>query len=47
MILGREVKIPLYARSGVPEVWLIDLNQESIEVYRHPQGEVRGLNGVR
>jgi len=23
----REVKIPLYAAAGIPEVWLVDLNQ--------------------
>ncbi|QYX29811.1 Uma2 family endonuclease [Sphaerospermopsis torques-reginae] len=32
----RQVKIPLYAEANIPEVWLIDVNQEIIEVYRHP-----------
>ncbi|TAE58307.1 MAG: Uma2 family endonuclease [Nostocales cyanobacterium] len=32
----REVKIPLYAEANISEVWLIDVNQELIEVYRHP-----------
>jgi len=32
----REVKIPLYAEANIPEVWLIDVNQEVIEVYRNP-----------
>jgi Uma2 family endonuclease len=32
----RQVKIPLYAEANIPEVWLIDVNQEMIEVYRHP-----------
>lgn len=32
----REVKLPLYARAGVPEVWLVDLAEERIEVYRQP-----------
>jgi len=32
----REVKVPLYARSGVPEVWLVDLAGERVEVYREP-----------
>ncbi|MEA5619996.1 Uma2 family endonuclease [Cronbergia sp. UHCC 0137] len=31
----REVKIPLYAEAKIPEVWLIDVNQEVIEVYRN------------
>jgi len=32
----REVKLPLYARAGIPEVWLIDLSEERIEIHRHP-----------
>lgn len=32
----RRVKLPLYAKSGIPEVWLIDLTQGQIEVYRAP-----------
>ncbi|HXG42619.1 MAG TPA: Uma2 family endonuclease [Dehalococcoidia bacterium] len=35
----RQVKVPLYARHGVPEVWLIDLERGQVEVYRGPQGE--------
>ncbi len=34
----RDVKIPLYARAGVPEVWLVDLSARRIEVYRNPAG---------
>jgi Uma2 family endonuclease len=32
----RRAKLPLYAQAGIPEVWLIDLAQEQIEVYRAP-----------
>jgi Uma2 family endonuclease len=32
----REAKLPLYARSGVFEVWLVDLSTERVEVYRKP-----------
>lgn len=32
----RDVKIPAYARDGVPEVWLVDLNAATIAVYRAP-----------
>lgn len=32
----RQVKIPLYARAGVPEVWLVDLATDMVEVYRRP-----------
>jgi Uma2 family endonuclease len=32
----REVKLPLYARAGIPEAWLVDLDDEVLEVYRVP-----------
>jgi Uma2 family endonuclease len=32
----RDIKVPLYGRSGVPEAWLIDLSGHTIEVYRRP-----------
>lgn len=32
----RSIKLPLYARRGVPECWLVDLEHERIEVYRGP-----------
>ena len=35
----RNVKIPLYARSGIPEAWLVDLQADQIQVYREPAGE--------
>ena len=34
--LDREVKLPLYARHGVPEVWAVDLRANCIERYRSP-----------
>ena len=34
----RLVKIPLYARAGVPEVWIVDLAGGVIEVHRRPAG---------
>ena len=35
----REEKLPLYAQAGIPEVWLVDLAAECIEVYRRPSPE--------
>jgi len=32
----RDVKVPLYARHGVPEVWLIDLEGRRVTRYRTP-----------
>jgi Uma2 family endonuclease len=41
----REVKVPLYARFAIPETWLVDVAQGSIEVYRAPGPE--GYRQVR
>jgi Uma2 family endonuclease len=35
----RRVKLPFYARAGIPEVWLIDLEAQQIEVYREPSAQ--------
>ena len=32
----RGTKVPLYARGGIPELWLVDLERESLTVYREP-----------
>jgi Uma2 family endonuclease len=32
----RDVKVPLYARYGIEEVWLIDIRQRQLEIYRDP-----------
>jgi Uma2 family endonuclease len=32
-------KLPLYAASGIPEVWLVDLNSRTVFVYRNPAPE--------
>jgi Uma2 family endonuclease len=36
----RGKKLGLYARAGVREVWLVDLNRQVVEAYRRPVGEV-------
>ena len=41
----RERKIPAYAAAGVPEVWLVDLERNTIEVYREPSQD--GYTEVR
>jgi Uma2 family endonuclease len=42
----RRVKMALYARSGIPEYWLIDLNSETVTVYRDPGPEGYGTTRV-
>ena len=32
----REEKLPAYGRAGIPEVWIVDLNERTIEIYREP-----------
>jgi Uma2 family endonuclease len=32
----RDVKIPMYAAAGIPEVWLVNLPANRIDVYRQP-----------
>jgi len=48
----RRLKLPLYARAGVRELWLVDLDEDVIEVYRGPGPdgyavEVRVVRGDR
>jgi len=44
----QDVKVPLYARAGIPEVWLVDLNGEGVAVYREPRpGGYREVLTVR
>ena len=40
----RQIKLPLYARAGVPEVWLVNLNANLVELHRDP--EVGGYRTV-
>ena len=35
----REVKVPLYARHGIAECWLIDLQKKQLEIYLKPSSD--------
>ena len=35
----RRVRLPLYARSGVPDVWIVNLQEDVVEVYSQPLGD--------
>jgi Uma2 family endonuclease len=35
-ITDRSVKVPLYARAGVAEVWLVNVPEERVEIYSDP-----------
>jgi len=36
IIYDREEKIPLYAEANIIEVWLVDINEQIVEVYQQP-----------
>jgi Uma2 family endonuclease len=38
----RKVKIPPYARAGIPEAWIVNVPEERIEIYSDPEGESYG-----
>lgn len=35
----REIKLPLYARAGVPEAWLVDLKAQLVSVHSTPSAQ--------
>ena len=44
----RSIKMPLYARSGIPEVWLVDVARDLVEVYARPvSGRYQDFREVR
>lgn len=40
---GRNKKLPMYARNGIPEVWILNVPARTLEIYRQP---VDGAYGV-
>lgn len=43
-----DIKLPLYARAGIPEAWLVDLPAERVEVHSRPvEGEYREISRAR
>ena len=44
----RTVKAPLYAREGIPELWVVDVIDEVVELHRRPsRGAYREVNRFR
>lgn len=39
LTFDRAIKLPLYARAAIPEVWIVDVNAQAIEIYRDPMGD--------
>jgi Uma2 family endonuclease len=43
----RQIKVPLYARHGVPEVWMVDLNNDELHFFRLPRdGEYTDISST-
>lgn len=43
--LDLEVKSNLYARSGIPEYWVLDINKKEVHVHRKPlQGQYKSIS---
>ena len=40
------VKVPLYARCGIAEVWVVNVNERAIHVFRQPGADSYGTNLV-
>ena len=43
----RLIKLPRYADSGIPEVWIFNLIENIVEVYREPLTLANGIPGYR
>jgi Uma2 family endonuclease len=39
VVTDRTIKVPLYARAGVSEAWVVNIPEECVEVYTDPSGE--------
>lgn len=37
LAFDRNVKLPLYARAGIPEVWIVSLEEDRVYVFRRPE----------
>lgn len=48
LLTDREEKLPIYAKGGVAEVWIVNLPEKVVEVYADPvAGEYRSTRRVR
>jgi Uma2 family endonuclease len=39
LTMDQKAKLPLYARVAIPEVWIVNLQQDRVEVYAQPEGD--------
>lgn len=43
--IDRQYKLSLYARAGIPEYWIVDLDRERLEVHREPEASPVARHG--
>ncbi len=43
----RTVKVPLYARFGIPELWIVDVANRGVEAYAEPRGNAFSVHDRR
>jgi Uma2 family endonuclease len=46
LLFDRGDKLRLYARSGIAEVWIVNLQQRQLELYSKPDGETYGESRI-
>lgn len=46
LAFDRDVKVPLYARHGIPEVWLVDIEHRQVLRFAVPRDGVYQVEGV-
>lgn len=39
VVTDRRIKAPLYARAGIPEMWLVNIPDGQVEIYSDPSGD--------
>lgn len=44
LLKDQRIKLPLYAAANIPEVWIVDLTSDTVEVYREPRGDAYTLS---
>ena len=42
----REAKLPVYGRAGIAEVWIVNLTDQTVEVYREPHFTCYGVKTI-
>jgi Uma2 family endonuclease len=47
LAIDRDVKLPMYGRARIPEYWIVDLQNDVVEVHREPHDLGYGVTKIR